>query len=47
MTIKLGYADAVIKKCEKCEGAKAYTTGDKCVRAAEVVPKPLMRISLA
>ncbi|MGD0729584.1 MAG: GTP-binding protein, partial [Candidatus Micrarchaeaceae archaeon] len=21
MTIKLGYADAVIKKCEECEGA--------------------------
>jgi len=30
MTIKLGYADALIKKCEGCEGHAAYTTGDKC-----------------
>jgi len=30
MTIKLGYADALIKKCEGCEGYSAYTTSDKC-----------------
>ena len=26
MTIKLGYADAIIRKCPKCEGAVAYST---------------------
>jgi translation initiation factor 2 subunit 3 len=46
MTIKLGYADAVIKKCEKCEGAKAYTTGNKCADGCEGTPTPIMRISL-
>ena len=46
MTIKLGYADAVIKKCDKCEGASAYTTGDKCADGCEGTPKPLMRISM-
>ncbi len=45
MTIKLGYADAVIKKCEGCEGAKAYTTGDRC-EGCGGEPKPLIRISL-
>ena len=45
MTIKLGYADAVINKCEKCEGPKAYTTGDKC-EGCGGTPKPLMRISM-
>ncbi len=45
MTIKLGYADAIIKKCEKCEGAGAYTTSDRCADC-EGEPKPLMRISL-
>ena len=45
MTIKLGYADAIIKKCEKCDGPGAYTTGDKCADC-EGEPKPLMRISL-
>lgn len=45
MTIKLGYADAVIKRCEKCEGPDAYTTGEKCEHC-EGTPKPLMRISL-
>lgn len=30
ITIRLGYADVVFRKCEKCEGAKAYTTKEKC-----------------
>ena len=30
MTIKLGYADAVIRKCTTCEGSSAYTTLEKC-----------------
>jgi translation initiation factor 2 subunit 3 len=46
MTIKLGYADVIIKKCDKCEGASAYTTGDKCPDGCAGEPKPLMRISL-
>ncbi|MGI0100461.1 MAG: translation initiation factor IF-2 subunit gamma [Candidatus Micrarchaeaceae archaeon] len=45
MTIKLGYADAVIKKCEKCDGAAAYTTGSACA-GCDGSPVPLMRISL-
>lgn len=45
MTIKLGYADATIKKCEKCEGASAYTTGDKCQNCGGKAV-PVRRISL-
>jgi translation initiation factor 2 subunit 3 len=45
MTIKLGYADAIISKCDKCEGASAYTTSGKCTDCDEV-PKPVMRISM-
>jgi len=45
MTIKLGYADAIIKKCEGCEGPKAYTVGDKC-EGCESAPKPIMRVSI-
>ena len=45
MTIKLGYADAVIKKCDGCDGPGAYTTGDKCTDCSGE-PKPLIRISL-
>ncbi len=46
MTIKLGYADAVIKKCEGCKGPSAYTTGDKCSCAEGKKPEPIRRISL-
>jgi translation initiation factor 2 subunit 3 len=42
MTIKLGYADAVIKQCDNC---KTYTTKDICPNC-ENKTKPLMRISL-
>ena len=45
MTIKLGYADAIIKKCPGCEGAKAYTVGDKC-EGCDSKPEPIMRISI-
>jgi translation initiation factor 2 subunit 3 len=45
MTIKLGYADAVIRKCDKCTGALAYTISDKCAIHASAT-KPLMRISM-
>ncbi len=30
ITIRLGYADMTFRKCEKCEGAKAYTTKEIC-----------------
>ena len=30
ITIRLGYADVTFRKCEKCEGAKAYTTKEEC-----------------
>ncbi len=30
ITIRLGYADVTFRKCPKCEGAKAYTTKEKC-----------------
>src|SRR3989338_8584140 len=30
ITIRLGYADVTFRKCEKCEGAKSYTTKEKC-----------------
>ena len=45
MTIKLGYADAIIRKCEKCEGPEAYTTKDKCDKCGGPTT-PLMRISM-
>ena len=30
ITIRLGYADVTLRKCEKCEGASAYTTKEVC-----------------
>ncbi|MBN1502862.1 translation initiation factor IF-2 subunit gamma [Candidatus Woesearchaeota archaeon] len=30
ITIRLGYADTVFRKCPKCKGTDAYTTSDKC-----------------
>ncbi len=30
ISIRLGYADAVFRKCEKCSGSEAYTTQEKC-----------------
>lgn len=45
MTIKLGYADAMIRKCPKCEGTVAYKTTDKCpIDGAKT--EPLMRFSM-
>ncbi len=45
MTIKLGYADAMIRKCPKCEGAAAYTTAEKCPNDGTAT-EPLMRFSM-
>ncbi|MEK6892411.1 MAG: translation initiation factor IF-2 subunit gamma [Nanoarchaeota archaeon] len=32
ITIRLGYADVLFRKCEKCKGAKAFTTKEECPR---------------
>ena len=45
MTIKLGYADAVIMKCANEKGAEAYSTMDKCA-VCGAKTEPLMRVSL-
>ncbi|MDE1827810.1 MAG: translation initiation factor IF-2 subunit gamma [Candidatus Micrarchaeota archaeon] len=47
MTIKLGYADAIIKKCEGCgeDGPGMYTVGESCMDC-ENKPEPFRRISL-
>ncbi len=42
ITIKLGYADAVIRKCEGCAAPEAYTTQEKCPKcgkASKVIRK--------
>ncbi len=43
MTIKLGYADAIVKSCEGSSGI-AYTTEEKCADGS--ASKPVRRISL-
>ncbi|MBD3313162.1 translation initiation factor IF-2 subunit gamma [Candidatus Woesearchaeota archaeon] len=30
ITIRLGYADTIIRKCSKCKGAETYTVKEKC-----------------
>jgi translation initiation factor 2 subunit 3 len=45
MTIKLGYADAIIRRCENCGEPEAYTTHDKC-EGCSGEAKPVLRISL-
>jgi len=45
MTIKLGYADAVIRKCKNCEGAEAYTTSERCEKCGGEA-EPVRRISI-
>ncbi|HUY70155.1 MAG TPA: translation initiation factor IF-2 subunit gamma [Candidatus Baltobacteraceae bacterium] len=45
MTIKLGYAETVIKRCENCKGPEGYTTGDKCDNCGGKVV-PLEKISM-
>ena len=32
ITIRLGYADAVFRKCSKCKGPEAYTSQEKCAK---------------
>src|SRR3989339_1719547 len=39
ITIRLGYADVIFRKCEKCEGVRAYTTKEKCpVDGSDTIP---------
>ncbi len=45
MTIKLGYADAIIRKCDSCKGAEAYTIGERCERCGSEA-KPVLRFSI-
>lgn len=45
MTIKLGYADAIIRKCPKEEGTAAYMTQEKCPKDGSIT-KPIMRFSM-
>ncbi len=45
MTIKLGYADTIIRKCPNCRGAEAYTVTEKCPNCGSEAG-PLMRVSL-
>jgi len=30
ITIRLGYADAILRKCKKCKGSNAYSVSEKC-----------------
>ncbi|MBR9706955.1 MAG: translation initiation factor IF-2 subunit gamma, partial [Candidatus Diapherotrites archaeon] len=32
ISIRLGYADAIIRKCSKCKDSDAFTTGKKCAK---------------
>lgn len=45
ITIRLGYADATIYKCEECEEPVCYCTTDKCTSCFEPT-EPLRTISL-
>ena len=39
ITIRLGYADVTFRRCEKCEGAKAFTVKETCpVHSSKTVP---------
>ncbi len=44
ITIRLGYADVTFRKCQKCEGAKAYTIKEKC-QVCKSNTTPLRKVS--
>src|SRR3989338_11139147 len=44
ITIRLGYADVVFRKCPDCKGAVAYTTKDDCPKCGEKTI-PLRKVS--
>lgn len=45
ITIRLGYADVVFRKCPACEGVAAYTTKKVCPEH-QITTEPLLKISL-
>ncbi len=45
ITIRLGYADTIIKKCPKCPDQSGYTVEEKCPNCNSKT-KPLRRISI-
>jgi len=44
ISIRLGYADIIFRKCEKCAGSEAYTTLEKCASCG-ARPKDLRKVS--
>ncbi len=44
ITIRLGYADVTFRKCQKCDGPKAYTTRETC-QICNSRTKPLRKVS--
>ena len=44
ITIRLGYADAVFRKCSKCRGTKAYTVKKECPHCKSKT-QPLRKVS--
>ncbi len=44
ITIRLGYADSIFRKCPKCRGAHAYTVKDKCAKCSSETT-PLRKVS--
>ncbi|MEW6329387.1 MAG: translation initiation factor IF-2 subunit gamma [Candidatus Micrarchaeota archaeon] len=44
ITIRIGYADAVFRKCQNCPEPQCYTTGDKCEKC-EGKPEILRKVS--
>jgi translation initiation factor 2 subunit 3 len=38
ITIRLGYADSVFRKCPKCSGPESYTTKEKCACGEASIP---------
>lgn len=45
ITIKLGYADAVFKKCPNCPEPQCYTIGEKCEKCGGGKPEVLRKVS--
>lgn len=45
ITIRLGYADVMIRKCPKCKEPEAYTTHEKCDKC-DSVSVPIRKVSL-
>ncbi|MEA3430082.1 MAG: translation initiation factor IF-2 subunit gamma [Nanoarchaeota archaeon] len=44
ITIRLGYADSVFRKCKKCRGSSAYTVHEKC-KKCEGETKVIRKVS--